>query len=89
MRRRLRVGKSVEVRGPHGPTAASMWGEAAASEDVPLVVVESISGLAATDPEWDGQGTFRRQDPDCPGPILSEDKKFYVKLWKRARMQMN
>src|ERR1019366_3201909 len=38
-----------------------------AGVDVPLVVVEGISGLAATDPEWDGQETFRCQDPDCPG----------------------
>ena len=60
-----------------------------AGVDVPLVVVEGISGLAATDPARDGNEMFHCQDPDCPGPIPSEDEKFYVKLWKRARMQMN
>ena len=60
-----------------------------AGVDVPLVVVEGISGLAATDPEWDGRETFRCQDHDCLGPVPSEDENFYVKLWKRARMQMN
>ena len=60
-----------------------------AGVDVPLVVVEGISGLAATAPEWDGQETFLCQAPDCPDPVRSVDETCYVNLWKRARKQMN
>ena len=39
-----------------------------AGVDVPLVVVEGIIGLAATDPEWDGREMFHCHNPDCPVP---------------------
>jgi len=60
-----------------------------AGVDVPLVVVEGISGLAATDPEWGGQETFRCQNPDCPDPVRSVDETCYLNIWKRARKLMN
>ena len=60
-----------------------------AGVDVPLVVVEGISGLAATDPEWDGQETFRYQNPDCPEPVRSVDETCYLNIWKRSRKLMN
>jgi len=60
-----------------------------AGVDVPLVVVEGISGLAATDPEWDGQETFRCHNPDCPDPVRSVDETCYLNIWKRARKQMD
>ncbi len=60
-----------------------------AGVDVPLVVVEGISGLAATDPEWDGQETFRCHNPDCPDPVRSVDETCYMNIWKRSRKLMN
>ena len=60
-----------------------------AGVDVPLVVVEGIIGLAATDPEWDGQETFRCQNPDCPDPVRSVDETCYLNIWKRSRKLMN
>jgi hypothetical protein len=60
-----------------------------AGVDVPLVVVEGIIGLAASDPEWDGQETFHCQDPDCPDPVRSVDEVCYLNIWKRSRRLMN
>ena len=60
-----------------------------AGVDVPLAIVEGISGLAATDPEWDGQETFQCQNPDCPEPVRSVDETCYLNLWKRSRKLMN
>ncbi len=60
-----------------------------AGVDVPLVVVEGIIGLVATDPDWDGEETFRCHNPDCPDPVRSMDETCYLNLWKRARKQMN
>lgn len=52
--------------------------------DVPFLIVEGISGLAATDPEWDGDEMFHCQNPDCPNPIHSADENSYVNIWKRS-----
>ena len=60
-----------------------------AGVDVSLVVVEGISGLAATDPLWDGQEMFHCQNPDCPDPVRSVDETCYLNLWKRSRRLMN
>ena len=60
-----------------------------AGVDVPLAIVEGISGLAATDPEWDGQEMFCCQNPDCPDPVRSVDETCYLNLWKRSRKLMN
>jgi hypothetical protein len=56
---------------------------------VPLAIVEGISGLAAVDPEWDGQEMFHCQNPDCPGPVRSVDETCYLNIWKRSRKLMN
>ena len=60
-----------------------------AGVDVPLVVVEGISGLAAIDPEWDGREMFHCHNPDCPDPARSVDETCYLNLWKRSRRLMN
>ena len=60
-----------------------------AGVDVPLVVVEGISGLAAIDPEWDGREMFHCHNPDCPDPVRSVDETCYLNLWKRSRRLMN
>ena len=60
-----------------------------AGVDVPLVVVEGISGMAATDPEWDGHEMFHCQNPDCPDPVRSVDETCYLNIWKRSRRLMN
>jgi hypothetical protein len=60
-----------------------------AGVDVPLVIVEGIVGLAATDPEWDGQEMFCCHNPDCPDPVRSVDETCYLNLWKRSRKLMN
>ena len=60
-----------------------------AGVDVPLVVVEGISGLAAADPKWDGRETFHCQNPDCPDPVRSVDETCYLNIWKRSRKLMN
>ena len=60
-----------------------------AGVDVPLVVVEGISGLAATDPEWDGEETICCENPDCPDPERSVDETCYLNLWKRSQKLMN
>jgi hypothetical protein len=60
-----------------------------AGVDVPLAVVEGIIGLAAIDPEWDGQETFHCQNPDCPDPVRSVDETCYLNIWKRSRRLMN
>jgi hypothetical protein len=60
-----------------------------AGVDVPLAIVEGISGLAATDPRWDGREIFRCQNPDCPDPVRSMDETCYLNIWKRSRKLMN
>jgi hypothetical protein len=60
-----------------------------AGVDVPLVVVEGIIGLAATDPKWDGQEMFHCQNPDCPDPVRSVDETCYLNIWKSSRKLMN
>lgn len=61
----------------------------AAGVDVPLVIVKGISGLAATDPEWDGHEMFHCENPDCPDPVRSVDETCYLNLWRRSRKLMN
>lgn len=60
-----------------------------AGVDVPLVVVEGVIGLAATDPEWDGQESFCCHNPDCPDPVRSVDETCYLNIFKRSRKLMN
>ncbi len=60
-----------------------------AGVDVPVVIVEGICGLAAADPEWDGEEMFQCQNPDCPDPVRSVDETCYLNLWKRSRKLMN
>ena len=60
-----------------------------AGVNVPVVVVEGIAGLAAADPEWDGEKTFCCQNPDCPEPERNVDETCYLNLWKRSRKLMN
>jgi len=60
-----------------------------AGMDVPFLLVEGISGLAATDPEWDGQEMFHCQNPDCPNPVHSADENSYVNIWKRSPKPVN
>ena len=49
-----------------------------AGVDVPVAIVEGISGLAATDPEWDGREMFHCHNPDCPDPVRSVDETCYT-----------
>ena len=60
-----------------------------AGVNVPVVIVEGICGLAATDPEWDGEEIFHCQNPDCPNPARSVDETCYLNIWKRSRRLMN
>ena len=61
----------------------------AAGVNVPVVIVEGICGLAAADPEWNGEEIFHCQDHDCPGPVRSTDETCYLNIWKRSRRLMN
>ena len=60
-----------------------------AGVDVPVVIVQGICGLAATDPEWAGEEMFHCQNPDCPDPVRSVDETCYPNIWKRSRKLMN
>jgi len=56
---------------------------------VPIVLVHGNSGLAATDPSWDGSDTFTCDNPQCACFGSTEDMDLHVhdSLWKRAANQ--
>lgn len=53
---------------------------------IPFVIVEGVSGLAATDPYWDGSDIFTCENPQCPCYGKSKDMGVNVHdtLWARA-----
>ena len=61
--------------------------------DSPCILIDGITGLASTDPEWDGLDVIVCDNPGCPcfGTPMSADLNVHDGLWqdyvKRERMR--